>query len=166
MNPLTERTGANTATVAPELQRNRRLLWFGMALAMALPLLAVWLLVHDHQEQRDLAAARSQLLVEAVQRQARERLELLSHQLEMHAARAGEAAATGTSEAHASLPIPLTELRTQPVDRAGAAPGRLQLGAPVREGGRWVVPVGSDGPRGLRVSGKVDAAWFAEIVEG
>ena len=137
-----------------------------MGLAMALPLLALWLLVHDRNAQRDSAAARSQLLVEAVQRQALERLELLSHQLAMHAARAGEATPAGHAAVPAVLTIPLTDLHTQPIDGAAALHGGLQLGAPVRADGHWVVPVWSDQPGGLRVSGKVDAAWFAEMVEG
>ncbi len=137
-----------------------------MALAIALPLLAVWLLVHDRHEQQDLAAARSQLLVQAVQRQAAERLELLSRELAMHAARQVPMATASPATASS---IPLTRIRVQPITLAALAdpsapvPG-LQLDPPVREGGRWVIPVHQDDFSGLRASGHVDAAWFTEIV--
>ncbi|MDQ3270322.1 MAG: PAS domain S-box protein [Pseudomonadota bacterium] len=139
-----------------------------MALAIALPLLAVWLLVHERREQQDLAAARSQLLVHAVQRQAAERLELLSHELGMQAAQARRSA--GGRQTRTVSPIPLSALRVQPgMPPTGAAAGAysgLHLEAPVRDNGRWVVPVHQDDPSGMRVSGSVDASWFAEMVQG
>lgn len=146
-----------------------------MALAVALPLLAVWLLVHDRREQQDLAAARSQLLVQAVQRQTAERLDLLSRELSTHAAghSAGPDHASGTDQAFVvpASTVPLTGVRVQRIDPSSATlpPSRLErlrLGPPMRQGTGWAIPVRQDEPSGVQVSGRVDASWFTEIVRG
>ncbi|MBA3487745.1 MAG: PAS domain S-box protein [Lysobacter sp.] len=168
---MTQSFPGSPAGAAQESGRSRRLLWFGMALAVALPLLAVWLLVHDRREQQDLAAERSQLLVRAVQRQTAERLELLSRDLSMHAAGSGQFNGADGTHAGPVSTIPLTGVRVQRIDLpsqslAPAGHTGLQLGPPVRQGTGWAIPVHQDERSGLRVSGQVDAAWFAGIVQG
>ncbi len=173
---VTQPVTASQVVPEDESRRNRRLLVFGMALSVVLPVLATGLLLYDLHKQQDAAAARSQLLIDAVERHLLERLELLAHELAMQAGRVRQrhVDAMPATEAAPSLPIPLSDIRVGRSAQAPAAPVQpgsealrgLHLGAPLRDGNRWVIPVARDDASGTRVRGRVEAAWFAGIVQG
>lgn len=171
---MTERAvSAHSDDAGTDSKRNRRLLAFGLTLSLCAPVLGAGLLFYAKGQQQDIAAARSELLTNSIERQLLERLELLAHELAMQAGRAKQ---THSAMEHteptggSSLPVPLSGVRVVASPRAAAAPasdalGRMQIDAPIRRGEAWVVPVLRDDGSGHIVSGYVDSGWFAEVLQ-
>ncbi len=161
----------------PTSRRLRRLLFFGMALSLLLPLLGMGLLLHERQKLQDVAAMRSQMLVDAIERQLLGRLELLAHEMQMQVARGGHDNAAAMA-VERILPIPLSGLRLEAALRTATASSspaltptpakedELRFEAPLRDGADWILPVTYQDDSGVRVHGRIKTAWFAEIIQG
>ncbi|MEG3192203.1 EAL domain-containing protein [Lysobacter sp. D1-1-M9] len=144
----------------------RRALRYGWVLAAMLPLLGLSLLWNEYGNIQARTLARSQLLTEAVEKQLRDRMHVVAGQLE-DAARAARRSEDSAAAAHARGPS-MRGVYLAADDQPPAADGSrpLSIGAPQRRDGRWALPVSRRTAGGVRVHGWVDAAIFADLVQG
>ncbi|MET0807436.1 MAG: PAS domain S-box protein, partial [Pseudoxanthomonas sp.] len=146
------------------------MLAYGLVLAAVVPLLGIGLLSYERANVQARALEHAQLIVQAVDKQLRDRLFLLGRQLDtaVAGAVAAPAGAFVAADDPAHWPIPILDLRLEPDRMAAEADGRrlLAIGVPAWQGGRWVVPVSRRTLDGRRVHGQVDASLFAEVLQG
>ena len=152
-----------------DVRQTRRMLAFGLVLAALVPLLGIGLLSYERANAQARALDRAQLIVQAVDKQLRDRLFLLGRQLDTAAAGDGAAQTAATAAGDpAQWPIPILNLRVAADRLVGATDGRrlLSIGVPRRQAGRWWVPVSRRTVDGRRVHGEIDADLFAEVLQG
>jgi diguanylate cyclase (GGDEF)-like protein/PAS domain S-box-containing protein len=144
-----------------ERQRGPRRMAYGLALAIMLPVLCLALVGSEYAEARRQARAHGLLRIDALEKQLRDRLLLLSRELD------GLAAVPDPRSAAQASPPQLIALRRVRVDSrapAGAAGNRLWLGAPQRVQGSWRVPVARAMDDGRWLRAEVDAGVFTDVV--
>jgi len=172
----------------------RGLLWAGFCLSLLLPVAFAILVWYDLNRENDYAAERARIVAQAVQRQLVERLDWLA--AELHEAveqAASNKSADGLP--HLSAPESderglgtalqdmvllradgsAADMQGKPVDRASlpkpdrdAQPAGLAIGAPIRASANahWLVPVAWTDASGAGMAARVDADWFAEVLQG
>ena len=150
-------TGAPPCAAAAPVGLLRRvyLLAAGWGLVALLPLMALTVIAADYLEFRADVASRARLVTDAVERQLRDRVFLLSRQLVV----AGD---PSLREAAWVIPMLDVEVRAASAEEQ-RLPERLALGTPAFQHGRWWIPVERRSGESV-VRGSVDAALFSDAV--
>ncbi len=172
----------------------RGLLWAGFCLSLLLPTVFALLVWYDLDRENAHAVERARIVVQAVQRQLVERLDWLAAELQETADHAAQGASKNAAPQRSAplqeqhrLGIALNDLVLLRADGlafdaqgqratatwlpkadADAQPTGLAIGAPIHDAtsGRWLVPVAFDGPSGARIGARIDADWFAQVLQG
>ncbi|MFC0677600.1 EAL domain-containing protein [Lysobacter korlensis] len=134
-----------------------QLLALGWSLAALLPLVGLGLIAAEYLHYQENAHSRTRLVTDAIERQLRDRLFLVSRQL-YRASRPEDLAVPWV--------LPMTEISRRRVsDSERDIPDRLLLGEPVRAGDRWEIPV-SQRFGDVMITARIDAEVFLDVVGG
>jgi len=166
--------GAGTAGAMPAAWRWRFAAGIGLTvLLLAAALVLAW---REHQTRERQVAAQAELVVDGIERQLRERLQLVAEDLASVAAQRSPGGASAT-RANGTVHLRnhgILDVRVEPAPGGGPAPaggtgpgprpGPLQLMPP--EPGAGTLALAWTGTPGVRVHARIDADWMARTVQG
>ncbi len=146
---------------APAVRRRplhaARLLALGWGAAALLPVGALALMVHEYRDVQAQSAVRTQLVLDAVERQLKDRLFLVSRQL-IRAAKPQPQATPWV--------IPMVAVTVRPATpEERQVPEGMTLGQALPDRGRWWLPV-TRRSGGSIVTARIEATLFEDVVGG